>query len=98
MPKQSRATRRARKSRGGDAWNHAVQVYGDAGHQQATAGSGNLIQSNLGVVAEQSAGDGFTQVAVPGVLLVANQLNTRKPRVSRSNKFRRSRKSRKYRR
>lgn len=49
-------------------------------------------------VVVEKGGNGLTQVAVPAVLLVANQLrNTSTPRVSNSKRFRRSKKSRKFR-
>lgn len=44
-----------------------------------------------------SGGNGLVQVAVPGVLLVANQLKTGRSELSRSKRFRHSKKSKKVR-
>ena len=110
MPSRRRTSKSTKKVRGGSAWQYAASVYGDSNAQQAVPGGGNLIATNIvsggaengaqngGAVVATNGGNGFTQVAVPGVLLVANQLkNGRSPLFSRSNKFRRSRKSRKFR-
>ena len=103
MPSRRRTIK---KVRGGSAWQYTASVYGDANTQQAVPGGGNLIatnnvsggEQNGGAVVATNGGNGFAQVAVPGVLLVANQLKNGRSRLfSRSNKFRRSRKSRKFR-
>ena len=107
MPSRRRSIKSTKKVRGGSAWQYAASVYGDANAQQAVPGGGNLIatsnvaggaQNGGAVVATKNGGDGFTQVAVPGVLLVANQMKNGRSRLfSRSKRFRRSRKSRKFR-
>ena len=86
----------SRKMRGGDAWQHAVGTYGGIGQQQA--GQGNVIaQQNVDAVPPMKGG-ALTELAVPAVLLLANQ--SMKRRASKKNirrkSFRRGR-SRRYR-
>jgi hypothetical protein len=103
----SRRSRSTKKVRGGSAWQYAASVYGNANSQHPIPGSGNLIATNNasgglqnggGAVVAKNGGNGITQVAVPGVLLIANQMKNGRSRLfSRSKRFRRSRKSRRFR-
>jgi hypothetical protein len=90
---------------GSGAADYAIGVYGGIGQQHAV--DGNLIGmsanacSNLqsGGKQQQQAGNVLTDIAVPAVLVSANQLYKRQQfpmNFVKSRKFRKSRKSRKY--
>ena len=95
-----RSCNRKRKQQGGNSASWASAVYGSAGNQ--TAGSGNVIAMkdmsgvNMctgGNPMRKSGGKGLvTDIAVPAVLLYANQ--AMKPRRSMGSKKRYHRRSR----
>lgn len=106
MAKMSKCNR-SNKKRGGSVWQYTSAVYGDADKQVATSLGGNEIAANNlsgqnfcgGVKGgrrsrgrhNKRGGNILTDVAVPAVLLYAN--NTVR---FGKNKSRRNRKSRKY--
>lgn len=98
MAKHRRSNRHSRKQRGGDSGAWASSVYGSAGNQHA--GSGNLIaMKDLSGVnmcsggARRQGGKGImTDIAVPAVLLYANQ--AMKPRQTMGRKRKMHRRSR----
>lgn len=77
MPSKSGSSKK--RMNGGDATDYAAKVYGNAGEQ--TAGVGNVIKMNTvmkGGKRKQKQGGGIlTDIAVPAVLLTANQMYRR---------------------
>ena len=86
---------------GAGAAEHAINVYGGPGQQHAISAENNVIAMRGGADEDElkkvEGGNLVQQIAVPAVLLIANQ--TYKPRRSygkKSRKYRKSRKSRSY--
>jgi large exoprotein involved in heme utilization and adhesion len=75
-----------KKQNGGN--HHAIDVYGNMNQQTSQTGQGNLINSNR-------VGGSLTNLAVPAVLLYANNAFGKKIKLGGSRK-RKSRKSRKH--
>jgi hypothetical protein len=69
--------------------NHTIDVYGNMNQQTATTGQGNLIQSR--------SGGSLSNLAVPAVLLYANNAFGKKIKLGGSRK-RKSKRSRKHKR
>ena len=68
---------RTRKMKGGaGAAGHAIAVYGDSSSQHAKSDTDNTIASKQvgGKRRKQNGGVGLTEVMVPAIFLVANQM------------------------
>lgn len=88
-----------KKTKGGaGAAEHAINVYGGPGQQHAISAENNVIAMRGGADEDElkkvEGGNLVQQIAVPAVLLIANQ--TYKPRRSYGKKSRKYRKYRKY--
>jgi len=71
--------RRKTVKKGGDgAAEHAIKVYGTGGQQYADTSRGNLIATING--GSKKGGSALTSIAVPAVLIAANQLYNPKGR------------------
>lgn len=84
---RKKSRKQSRKMRGGSAWQHTVGTYGGVGQQHAVVGNVIAQQDATAPAVEPPVkGGGLTELAVPAVLLLANQSMKRR----RSNKnFRR---------
>jgi hypothetical protein len=76
------------KQQNGGNSDYTTSVYGDMNHQMATPGQGNLIQSHR-------VGGSLTKLAVPAVLLYANNVFGKKRKFGGSRK-RKSKSSRRH--
>ena len=92
--KQSRKSGTMLKMKGGaGAADYAIATYGGMGQQHAE-GNTNVIATNHGLTMQQGGsgkkkgGMGLTEIAVPAVLLVANQVIRRRMTNRKSNKSR----------
>ena len=102
-----------RQMKGGDASTHALAVYGDMNNQHAISGTNIIAQNPVGApimaapVVAQTGGNcqlqqqggqpALAELAVPAVLLVANQMFAKKRNFSNKKRStRRRRSNRKY--
>ena len=90
---KNKSMKNSRKSRGGSAWQYTTAAYGDPTHQVAGAGNtiavNNLAGKSFCTGGSRKGGKGvLTDIAVPAVLLYANNVFKRGKSATKGRKYR----------